>query len=79
MPPNENKENLDPLIMVGVALGLADGQLEQADHLLGGGSRKGYRRHDESLLTLALLHARSACGWLIAACEAMQSNRGKVA
>lgn len=64
----------DPNVMKGVALGMADGHIHQADVLLstpwrryslarGGGTELGLER--------ALRHMRSANGWLISAAEAI--------
>lgn len=63
-------------VMRAVALGLADGQLEQADRCLvdyldgRGPGRRGNNLtapdydHGRSSLVQALLHMRSACRWL---------------
>lgn len=61
--------------MVGIALGLADGQIEQADRMLTPGV---HRRNVGDPLVRCLEHARSACGWLRSAAEAMQTREGSV-
>ena len=63
-------EPLDPDVMRFVALGLADGQIEQADVLLLDPWAPAIGSHHGKLqLERALEHMRSACGWLTCAAE----------
>ena len=57
----------EPRVMRLIGLGMADGQLEQADRWLlvaDGRARRPVARSGDPLV-LALEHLRSACGWLI--------------
>lgn len=71
---DEQRFQLEPNIMRYVALGMADGQIEQADALLcdpwrvvAGRPPRGRTRRYQ--FEVALEHMRSACKWLIAAAE----------
>ncbi len=69
--PSMPGRSLEPSVMRLVALGMADGQINQADALLclpPFAKTRGSRR--EANLVCALLHMRSACGWLRSAVSA---------
>ncbi len=62
----------DPGVMRAVALGMADGQLHQADFLLcvaDGRAKRGRGKWADPPLVAAILHMRSACGWLTRAAQ----------
>lgn len=65
---------LEPNIMRQVALGMADGQLAQADYYLlvheGRAPRPADAMKRTPPLVQALLHMRSGCKWLVSAAEA---------
>lgn len=76
MSPQSKSAGLnDPSLMRLVGLGLAGGQLEQADRWLSIAAgveprRREYGGQDVDALVRALEHLRSACGWLWSAARA---------
>jgi hypothetical protein len=59
-------------IIRAVALGMADGQIEQADRWLTFIDGRGPKPRNSTTSTpqiVALEHLRSACGWLVSAAE----------